>query len=100
MKTMIVSVLGILAAAVIGFGIIGQDAEAQTGSRNTPVPGTPPIGALCEVRVLASILVARTEIEIVRGNLLAMTTDWVVLKEGSYENWIPRDKVITLRASL
>ena len=96
---MIVSLTGILAAAVIGFGLIGQKAEAQAGTKYVAAPGTPPIGAICEVRVLASIMSSKTEIEIVKGNLLAMTSDWIVLKEGTFENWVPREKVITLRAS-
>lgn len=99
MKTMVVSVLGILAAVMVGLSLLGQQAEAQAGNRYTAAPGTPPIGAVCEVRVLASLLAGKTEIEVVRGNLLAMTTEWVVLKDGSFENWIPRDKVVTLRAS-
>jgi hypothetical protein len=100
MKATVVSVLGILAAVVIGFSVLGQRAEAQAGGKFAPAPGTPPIGAICEVRVLvATILSSKTEVETLRGDLIAMTDDWIVLKEGSFENWIPRDKVITLRAS-
>jgi hypothetical protein len=84
---------------MIGFGLISQKAEAQAGAKYAPAPGTPPIGAVCEVRVLSSILSSRTEIEVVKGNLLAMTGEWIVLKDGTFENWVPREKVITLRAS-
>lgn len=34
-----------------------------------------------------------------RGDLIYLSAEWCVLREGSYENWIPRDKVLMLRAS-
>jgi hypothetical protein len=35
----------------------------------------------------------------IRGQLIYMSDDWCVLKDGSFENWVPRDKVLSLRAS-
>lgn len=35
----------------------------------------------------------------VEGVLVTMNGDWVVLKDGTYENWVPRDKVLFLRVS-
>ena len=35
----------------------------------------------------------------VQGEFLAINADWLVLKEGNYENWIPRDKVLSMRVS-
>ena len=34
-----------------------------------------------------------------RGQLIYLSEDWCVLKDGSFENWIPREKVLMLRAS-
>jgi hypothetical protein len=34
-----------------------------------------------------------------RGQLIYMSNEWCVLKDGSFENWVPRDKVLALRAS-
>ncbi|MCW1912009.1 hypothetical protein OJ996_00380 [Luteolibacter sp. GHJ8] len=34
-----------------------------------------------------------------RGQLIYMSDEWCVLKDGSFENWVPRDKVLTMRAS-
>jgi hypothetical protein len=34
-----------------------------------------------------------------RGQLVYMSDEWCVLKDGSFENWIPREKVLALRAS-
>jgi len=35
-----------------------------------------------------------------KGSMISMTSDWVVLKDGNYQNWIPREKVVFIRASL
>jgi hypothetical protein len=34
-----------------------------------------------------------------RGQLIYMSDQWCVLKDGSFENWVPRDKVLSMRAS-
>jgi hypothetical protein len=34
-----------------------------------------------------------------QGEFLAISSEWLVLKEGNYENWIPRDKVLSMRVS-
>ena len=92
----------VIAAAVLtaaAFTMLPEKAHAQSGSRYTAAPGTPPIGRLCEVNVIASVMSQRTEIQKVSGTLLAMTDQWIVLQEGTFENWVPREKVVTLRAS-
>ena len=33
------------------------------------------------------------------GELIAMTDQWIIVKEGSDENWIPREKVMLMKAS-
>lgn len=35
----------------------------------------------------------------VEGSLASMGEDWLVLKDGTYEIWIPRDKVLFMRVS-
>ncbi len=35
----------------------------------------------------------------VEGTLVFMDREWLVLKDGTYESWIPRDKVLLIRAS-
>lgn len=97
MKTTIITTsLVACAALILTSSFIAQRSDAAPTSA---APGTPPIGAICDVSVIASVLSGRTEIQTVKGNLLAMTSDWVVLKDGSFENWVPREKVLTLRAS-
>ncbi len=34
-----------------------------------------------------------------RGQLIYMSDEWCVLKDGSYENWVPRAKVLAMRVS-
>jgi hypothetical protein len=34
-----------------------------------------------------------------KGKVVYWGADWIVLKDGTYENWISRDKVLTVRAS-
>lgn len=35
----------------------------------------------------------------VRGQLIYMSDEWCVLKDGTFENWIPRGKVLSMRVS-
>lgn len=35
----------------------------------------------------------------VEGTLVRVDDEWLVLKDGTYENWIPRDKVLFMRVS-
>jgi len=35
----------------------------------------------------------------VQGTLIRVNSEWLVLKDGESENWIPRDKVLLLRTS-
>ncbi len=58
--------------------------------RETPTGGTRRDGTL------------RSGIEsggIVTGTLVRCDAQWVVLRDGTYENWIPRDKVLSMRVS-
>lgn len=35
----------------------------------------------------------------VQGKLVALSPEWVVIGEGSYENWISRDRIVNIRVS-
>jgi len=35
----------------------------------------------------------------IRGQLIYMSDEWCVLKDGTFENWIPRGKVLSMRVS-
>jgi hypothetical protein len=34
-----------------------------------------------------------------RGQLIYLSDEWCVLKDGSFENWVPRDKILSMRVS-
>ena len=34
-----------------------------------------------------------------RGQLIYVSDEWCVLKDGTFENWIPREKILSLRVS-
>lgn len=34
-----------------------------------------------------------------RGHLIYLNDEWCVLKDGTYEDWIPRRKILMIRAS-
>lgn len=35
----------------------------------------------------------------VEGTLVTWDEDWIMLRDGTYENWIPRDRVLMIRIS-
>ncbi len=35
----------------------------------------------------------------IQGKLIEVGPEWIVIKEGTYENWISRDKIVNIRAS-
>lgn len=93
---MIVSVLGILAAVVIGFGLISQKAEAQAPKPAAQVDS--PVGRLVEIQLIAWPL-STGVVATIKGTLLSMPTGWLVVKEGSYEHWLPLEKVMSMKVS-
>jgi len=91
-----VCVLSLAAVVAVSWSITGFRAEAQT-----PVAapaGTPPVGRQVTVQMViwpfSTGVVAKVE-----GTLVAMTDQWIVVKDGSDENWLPRDKVMGMKAS-
>jgi len=34
-----------------------------------------------------------------RGQMIYMSEEWCVLKDGTFENWIPRDRILNVRVS-
>lgn len=95
MKAKLIWASGLAAAAVVYFAI--PQAEAQTGVA-PQAAGTPPVGRLVEITLVAwplsTVLAGR-----VSGTLLSMTGDWVVVKEGTFEHWIPKEKIMDMKAS-
>ncbi len=104
-KPKIALVAGILIAAV------SVTLKVKAKQPDAPVAGAPPVGLRCLVMLDPSSdrapvhgteamrKTGYTPEGTVEGVLVSMEGDWVILKDGTYENWIPRDKVLFLRAS-
>lgn len=89
--------LGLVTAGVVYWMMPMQQAAAQAGGSSAP--GTPPIGLLVDVTLVAWPLSTQRAEDAVKGTLLSMTGEWIVVKSGSYENWIPKEKVLCMKAS-
>lgn len=96
MKTILLSGSGILAAAILYFHVGTQPAQAQSGQRSSP--GTPPVGRLVDVQLIAWPISTVAAYK-VSGTLVAMTDQWIIVEAGNQEVWVPKEKVMTMTAS-
>ena len=88
--------LSLAAVVAVSWSIAGFRAEAQTPE--SIAVGTPPLGRQVEIHMVAwplSTAVANK----VEGTLIAMTDQWIIVKQGSDESWVPREKVMLMKAS-
>jgi uncharacterized membrane protein len=114
---MSISRLSLLAGAaliVAAVSFSASDVKAQQAVARAavaPAAGALPLGLRCIVTLdpratddsvpahEAMKKTGRTAEDTVEGTLVAMGGEWLVLKDGTYENWIPRDKVLFMRVS-
>lgn len=106
-------VILLLAASAIAAGTF-MDLRAQTPA----TPGVPPAGTKlaypydkeCIVTIdpqAARAIPVNAQSDpsgfqpdgTLRGQLIYLSEEWCVLKDGTFENWIPRQKVLVIRAS-
>lgn len=110
MKTKAILLLAAAAVTAITF----LDLRAQTpATPGAPTPGTKlayPYGRECILTVDPE---AQRTIPVnaqsdpsgfqadgtLRGQLIYVSDEWCVLKDGTFENWVPRAKVLVIRAS-
>jgi len=91
----------ICAIAVVGAlcpGVLIHSDKADAAQVTTPGAGTPPIGKVVDVTLVAWPLSTQTT-EKVNGTLVSMQSDWIIVADGSYEHWIPAGKVMEMKAS-
>lgn len=100
-------------AAVVSFTVWTDDAKAQVAKPAAPsAPAIElPVGLRCVVtldpqasdKMTTTNELLRssgfTDLNTTEGVLVRMDHEWVVLRDGNYDNWIPRGKVLLLRAS-
>ena len=103
----------LIAAAIAGVSYLELRAQSPTPTPGTGAAGTTlayPYNKECivtldpraERKELTPTQASPSGFEedgTMRGQLVYMSDEWCVLKDGSFENWIPRDKVLALRAS-
>ena len=108
MKTLLSLLAG---AALIGAAVSFSTPPVQAQQAVAPAEVKTPLGQLCIVtldpqaeRTVKPVndalkKTSLTSDDTVEGTLILLNDEWLVLKDGTYENWIPRDKVLFLRAS-
>lgn len=110
MKTSSFSPLLGLAIAIVSvaspLSAFGQNANLP---ERLPAPAEFPINLRCVVTVDPQYRATEnleqspkagfTGPNILEGIIIRMDQDWLVLKDGSFENWIPRGKILTIRVS-
>lgn len=107
MKTLLSLLAG---AALIGAAVSFPSSTVNAQQAAAPAAGAIPVGLRCIVTVDPRATGHAPGFEtqqksglsaehIVEGNLVSMGGEWLVLKDGTYENWIPRDKVLLMRVS-
>jgi hypothetical protein len=96
MKKLSVCMLSMAAVVAVSWWIVGFRAEAQTPG--VTAAGSPPLGRQVQIQMvtwpISTVLVNKVE-----GTLIAMTDQWIIVKEGSDESWVPREKVMLMKAS-
>jgi len=94
MRKPIVCALGAAWLSIVMWSASANRAEAQTPQ----AAGTPPVGRIVELTLVAWPASTAPAAK-VNGKLLAMTDQWIIVADGTYEVWVPKDKVMTMRAS-
>ena len=107
----ILSLFAGAAAVAVAVSFFTQPSEAQQPTGNPPEKTVSyPVGSRCVVTLNPEAPATRRsgstnsdtyEVvgNVIQGDFLTINTEWIVLKEGNYENWIPRDKVLSMRVS-
>lgn len=96
MKKISVCVLSLAAVAAVSWSLTGFRAEAQTPGAAPAV--APPVGRQVVVRMV--LWPYSTDVSAkVEGILIGMSDQWIIVKDGSDENWLSRDKVMFIKAS-
>jgi hypothetical protein len=106
------TVLSLLAgAAVIAAAVSFPGSTVNAQQAVAPAAGAIPVGLRCIVTLdpratgnstpglSVQEKTGLTAEDTVEGTLVSTGGDWLVLKDGTYENWIPRDKVLFMRVS-
>lgn len=99
----------LLIAPAVAAVILAQSSCTRSEAQTAPVakesPGFPQTGVLCSVKIYreGQDEVKPGELQAsqldVNGTLVVVNDQWICVKEGSSEHWIPRARVLDLRLS-
>jgi hypothetical protein len=98
------------AIALGGFTLMGLQGQTPTAPNPVPAKVDLPLGKKCIVSVdpqASRAGLPGTENRAsgfeadgtAKGQLIRLSDDWCVLKDGNAENWIPTEKILMIRAS-
>jgi hypothetical protein len=79
------------------FFMMPERAVAQAG-KPTAQQVDSPIGRLVAVQLVAWPL-STAVVGTVTGTLISMPAGWLVIKDGSFEHWVPVEKVMSMKVS-
>ncbi|MCW1885944.1 hypothetical protein OKA04_14490 [Luteolibacter flavescens] len=93
-----------------GFALMGLQGQTPVSPGTSVANGDNPLGKKCVVSVDArAIREGRSGTEMtssgfeadgtVKGELIRLSSEWCVLKNGTVENWIPTEKVLMIKVS-
>lgn len=95
MKNQLIAITVATLAAITATTLVSNHAAAAA-----PVAAAPatPLGRLVEIQMIAWPL-STAIVGKVNGTLTAMPTGWLVVTDGSFEHWVPVEKVMSMRVS-
>lgn len=99
-RTVILQACALAAVALMSGSCNESKAQAQTLSSAAAESHTPPIGAQAEVFVdsgTTATPISSNRNGDARGKLIVANAQWVALREGTSETWIPRERVVLLK---
>jgi hypothetical protein len=97
-------------AALAGFALMGLEGQTPSTPNAAPAKVDLPLGRKCIVSVdphASRAGLPATENQAsgfaadgtAQGQLIRLSEDWCVLKDGNAENWIPTDKILMIRVT-
>jgi len=105
-KICLMALIGVLGTVFL----ISRPAEAQPAPQTKVAPVESPVGLECVVSVDMQSWRERPELPpgqpsgfypdyTLRGKIVELGPEWVVLKDGNSENWISREKILSIRVA-
>jgi hypothetical protein len=110
MKSSIPLLAGAAAIIAVAISLLPGTTTAQAAPPAADAVPSLPTGKRCEVTLDPRVASKKrsggpasdfweVRNQVIDGTVVALTSDWLVLKDGNFDHWIPREKILTLRIS-